>query len=223
MRHFDQLLKKAAARKGGLHALEKLLDKPKSRAALRAIPDNRWLSEMTRSIFQAGFVWRVVANKWPDFERVFGDFDLHGVAYLSDEGIAALLNDPSIIRHHKKLRATRDNAIFLLELAKEHGSAAKFIADFPSDAYIDLLDCLKRRASRMGGTSAQYFLRRMGKDSFILSRDVIKALIFESIIERSATSKRDLHAVQTAFNTWCDQGGRSLTEVSRILAMGIDS
>lgn len=222
MRHFDRLFETAAARKGGPHALEKLLFKPKSRAALRRIPDDRWLSELTRSVFQAGFVWRIVENKWRDFERVFGGFDLHGVAYLSDEAIEALMTDPSIIRHHKKLLSTRENAAFLLELRKTHGSAANFFADFRSETYVDLLACLKQRASRMGGTSAQYFLRRMGKDSFILSGDVIKALIREKVIDRGATSKRDLQAVQTAFNTWCEQGGRSLTEVSRILAMGID-
>ncbi len=223
MRHFDELFALAAARKGGARPLEKLLSKPKTPRSLRKIPDDRWLSEMTKSVFQAGFVWRIVEAKWPDFERVFENFDVHGVAYLSDEAIEVLLGDATIIRHHKKLRSTRENAAFLLDLAAEHGTAAKFFADFPSDSYIDLLDCLKNRASRMGGTSAQYFLRKMGKDSFILSRDVVRALIREKIVDRNATSKRDLRAVQTAFNTWCEQGGRSLTEVSRTLAMGVDS
>jgi 3-methyladenine DNA glycosylase Tag len=223
MRHFDELFEQAATRKGGSSALEALLSKPKSRATLRGISDDRWLADMTRSVFQAGFVWRVVENKWPDFERVFNNFDPHHVAYLSDEAIDILLSDSSIIRHHKKLLSTRDNAAFMLELATEHGSAAKFFADFPSNTYVDLLDCLKKRASRMGGTSAQYFLRRMGKDSFILSRDVIKALVRERVVDRNATSKRDLQAVQAAFNTWCEQGGRSLSEVSRILAMGVDA
>ncbi len=134
-----------------------------------------------------------------------------------------MLSDASIIRHHKKLLSTRQNAAFMLDLANEYGSAAKFFADFPPDNYVELLDCLKRRASRMGGTSAQYFLRGMGKDSFILSRDVIKALVREKIVDRSATSKRDLQAVQAAFNIWCEQGGRSLSEVSRILALGVEA
>ena len=223
MRHFDELFELAAARKGGPRALGKMIPKPKSPSALGKIPDDRWLSEMTKSVFQAGFVWRVVEAKWPNFERAFDNFDVHSVAYLSDESIEDLLRDATIIRHYQKILAARANAAFLLDLAEEHGSVARFFASFPSNAYIDLLDCLKRRASRMGGTSAQYFLRAIGKDSFILSRDVVSALVREKVVDRGATSKRDLQAVQTAFNTWCEQGGHSLTKVSRVLAMGIDS
>jgi hypothetical protein len=63
----------------------------------------------------------------------------------------------------------------------------------------------------------------MGKDSFILSHDVTAALIREKVIDRSTASKRDREAVQSAFNAWRDQSGRSLTEISRILAFGIES
>ncbi len=223
MRDFDALYELAATRKGGDRAVEKLLSKPKSAATLRKIPNDRWLSGMTKSVFQAGFVWRIVENKWHDFERVFHDFDVHHVAYLSDEDIESLLDDPSIIRHHTKLRATRENAAFLLDIIEQCGSAGKYFADFPSTQYVDLLLDLKKRASRMGGTSAQYFLRHMGKDSFLLTRDVVSALVRENIVDSSVTAKRDLQAAQSAFNTWCEQGQRSLTEVSRILAMGIES
>lgn len=223
MRNFDALYELAATRKGGIRALEKLLSKPTTTTALRKIPNDRWLSEMTKSVFQAGFVWRIVENKWNDLERVFYGFDVHRVAYLSDEEIESLLDDPNIIRHHTKLRSTRENAAFLLEIIDEFGSVGKYFADFPSAQYVELLIDLKKRASRMGGTSAQYFLRRMGKDSFLLTRDVVTALVREQVVDRSATSKRDLQAAQSAFNTWCDQGQRSLTEVSRILAMGIES
>lgn len=223
MRHFDDIHAIAVNRKGGEKALARLLGKPKSRAALRKIPDDRWLSGMTKNVFRAGFVWRVVEHKWADFERVFGNFDVHGVAYLPDEAIESMLEDPAIIRHHKKLLAARENAAFLLDLAAEHGSAAAYFANYPNEQFVELLDDLKQRACRMGGTSAQYFLREMGKDSFILSRDVVAALRREKIIDTAANSKRDRRAVQEAFNHWCEQSGRSLSEVSRILAMSIES
>jgi len=223
MRHFEDIYELALARKGGERALAKLITKPKSQSALARVPDDRWLSGMTKSVFQAGFVWRVVEHKWPGFERAFHGFDVHAVAYLSDEAIEAMLDDPGIIRHHKKILATRTNAMFLLDVAAEHGSAAAYFATYPRDRYIDLLDDLRRRASRLGGTSAQYFLRRMGKDSFILSHDVVAALIREKVVDRGVGSKRDREAVQAAFNTWCEQSGRSLTEISRILAMSIET
>ncbi|MDA0822797.1 MAG: DNA-3-methyladenine glycosylase I [Proteobacteria bacterium] len=223
MKTFDDIYELAANRKGGASALEKLLEKPKTSAFLRKIPDDRWLSAIVRSVFQAGFVWRIVEHKWPDFEQVFCNFDLHHVAYLSDEAIESLLEDARIIRHRTKLLATRDNAVFLLELANEHGSAANYFANYPATDYVDLLAELKKRGSRLGGTSAQYFLRTMGKESFILSRDVVRALIREKIVDRAPNSQRDLRATQDAFNIWCAQSKRSLTEVSRILAMGIES
>ncbi len=223
MRHFDEIHAIALNRKGGEKALAKLLRKPNSAATLRRIPDDRWLSGMTKNVFRAGFVWRVVEHKWADFERVFANFDVGTVAYLSDEAIEALLDEPAIIRHHKKLLAARENAAFLLDVAAEHGSAANYFANYPRENFVDLLEDLKKRACRMGGTSAQYFLREMGKDSFILSRDVVAALARENIIDKAAVSKRDRRAVQDAFNLWHEQSGRSLTEISRILAMSIES
>lgn len=223
MSDFNELYGLALARKGGERALAKLLTKPKSAAALARIPDDRWLSGMTMRVFQAGFVWRIVEQKWPDFERAFNGFDVAATAYLSDEAIESMLGDSGIIRHHKKLLATRDNAMFLLDLAAEYGTAANYFANFDSARYIDLLDDLKRRANRMGGTSAQYFLRHMGKDSFILSDDVIAALMRERVIDRNPASRRDREAVQAAFNLWRNQSGRSLTEISQVLALGIES
>ena len=222
MRSFAELYDRAAARKRGVKALEAMIPKPKSKAALERITDDRWLAEMTKSVFQAGFVWRVVENKWPDFERAFKGFDPLLVAYLSDEDVERLVTDPAIIRHHKKILSTRENATFILDLAAEYGSAAKFFATHPSNDYVGLLGVLKKRASRMGGSSAQYFLRRMGKDSFVLSRDVVKVLIAEAIVTKSPTARRDMAAVQQAFNSWGEESSRDLTTVSRVLAMSTD-
>jgi 3-methyladenine DNA glycosylase Tag len=61
----------------------------------------------------------------------------------------------------------------------------------------------------------------MGKDSFILSRDVVAALIREGVVDRPPSSKRDLAAVQDAFNRWMDESGRGLTQISRTLAMSV--
>jgi 3-methyladenine DNA glycosylase Tag len=222
MRPFAELYDRAATRKGGEAALEALIPAPASAAELAAIGDDRWLSQMARSVFQAGFVWRVVEHKWPAFERAFHGFDPHAVAYLSDDDLDAMLRDASLIRHHAKLRAVRDNAVFLLDLAAAHGSAAAFFAASPPGGYVDLLLTLKRRGSRLGGHAAQYFLRRMGVDSFMLTRDVVAVLIDEGVIAREPTSQRDLREVQAAFDAWREESGRGLTAISRVLACSID-
>ena len=82
MKNFDEIFALVAARKGGDKALAKLLTKPKSKAALRKISDDRWLSEMAKSVFQAGFVWRIVENKWPEFEAAFDAFDPVGACFF---------------------------------------------------------------------------------------------------------------------------------------------
>ena len=222
MRPFADLYARAARRKGGADALEALIPKPQSNAVLRRISDDRWLAAMTQCVFQAGFVWRVVEHKWAGFEAALNCFDPHALAYLADEHIEALLKDTRLIRHHAKLLATRDNARFVLDLAAEHGGAGAFFAASKATDYAALLELLKRRGSRLGGNSGAYFLRRMGVDSWILSVDVVAVLIDEKVVSKAPGSKRDLQAVQDAFNTWCDQSGRTLTTVSRVLALSID-
>ena len=222
MQSFDEIFTLAANRHAGPKVLEKKLSTPLPVSKLKSIPDDRWLSSVSKSIFQAGFVWRVVENKWPDFEKVFENFDLVHCAYLSDEEIEALTNDTRVIRHLKKLQSVRANATYLLEKTSEFSGVGNFITSFGAENYSELLLELKKNASRLGGTSAQYFLRRMGVDSFILSRDVVKALQRARIISKASTSKRDLRNIQTAFNYWCEQSGRSLTEMSRLLAMSVD-
>jgi len=221
MQTFARLYRQAAARKGGEAALEELIAKAKSAGALARIPDDRWLSGMAKSVFRAGFNWSVVENKWADIESAFGRFDPHTVAFMSDDQLDTLLKDPRVIRQWRKLKAIRTNAQFVVDVAAEHGSAARYFADYPSTNFIGLLDDLRTRASHLGGTTAQYFLREMGKDSFILSRDVVAALKREQVITGSPTSKSSLVAIQTAFNEWVADGGESLTRVSRVLAFTV--
>jgi len=221
MKKFSKLYERAAIRKGGGAALEALITKPKSKVALARIPDDRWLSAMAKSVFRAGFNWKVVENKWPDIEAAYDGFDPHVVAFQSDDDLDLLVKDPRVIRQWRKLKAIRANAQYVVDLAAEHGSAAEYFAAYPASDYIGLLDDMKKRGSYLGGTSAQYFLREIGKDSFILSRDVTAALKREKVFDGTPTSKSSLRQIQDAFNEWVDDGGQSLTRVSRVLAFTV--
>jgi len=221
MKSFSKLYELAAARKAGEEALESLIPKPKSAAALARIPDDRWLSGMAKAVFRAGFNWKVVDNKWPGTEAAFEGFDPHHVAFLSDDELDVLVKDERIIRHWRKLKAIRSNAQYVVDLAAEHGTAASYFANSPSTEYVDLLEDIRKRASFLGGTTGQYFLRELGKDSFILSQDVVAALRREKVFDGTPTSKSSLAAIQAAFNEWVDDGGKSLTRVSRVLAFTV--
>ncbi|NOD48294.1 MULTISPECIES: DNA-3-methyladenine glycosylase I [unclassified Ruegeria] len=220
MRTFDEIFDISASRHGGPDALQAMLHKPKSPEELAAIPEDRWLAMLTKCVFQAGFNWKVIENKWDGFEVAFDGFDVGRCAFMDDEKFDALLQDKRIVRNGTKIAAVRDNAAFLMEL-REEGGAGKVLGGWPSADYINLLALLAKRGSRLGGASAQYAMRFIGRDSFILSQDVTARLIAEGVIDKPATSKKAMLAVQKAFNTWMDQSGRSLTEISRVLAMSL--
>ena len=120
-----------------------------------------------------------------------------------------------------KIRSVQENAVFVTEVAAEAGSFGKKIADWPAEDYAGLLAWLKKNGSRLGGTSAQYFLRFMGKDSYILSRDVVARLVAEGVIDGAPNSQRAMRSVQSAFNEWAAESGRNLTTISRVLAQSI--
>ncbi len=222
LRPFEALFALAAARKGGPDAFELTLPASKTPAELAAIPDDRWLAAMTRAVFQAGFSWKVVEAKWSGFEDAFWAFAPGRCSLMSDDDLDTLLKDKRIVRNGAKIRSVAENATFLREFAAGHGSAAKAFANWPAEDYAGLLTLLKKRASRLGGTSAQYFLRSMGIDSFVLSRDVVRALIREGVVEKEPTSRRDLALVQESFDHWRGESGRPMTQISRTLACSIE-
>jgi len=221
MGSYQQIFDRAAERHGGAEALEALLPKPLSPKKLKTIPDDRWLAHITKCVFRAGFSWKVIENKWPNFETTFDGFDPRKNAIKSDDDLSRLLKDKGIVRNWAKIKSVRSNAPFMVELAKEHGSAAAFFADWPADDMVGLWEVLKKRGSRLGGTSGSYFLRGMELDTFIFSPDVVKALIGQGIIDKTPTSKTAQRAVQDAFNSWRAESGRSLSEISRALSCSV--
>ena len=223
MRTYDEIFALAAERHGGRQALETKLaeQKPKSEDELAAVSDDRVLAIFSKCVFQAGFSWKVIEAKWDGFEDAFHQFDPARCAMMSDEDFDALLADTRIVRNAQKIMAVRDNAVLLRELAAEHGSAAALIARWPASDYIGLLEMLKQRGGRLGGNTGQMALRFLGKDSFVLSKSVIAALVREGVVDRTVFSKKSLRATQAAFDAWMRESGRSMTEMSRTLAFSV--
>ena len=221
MRSFDEIFAIAAERKGGPDALEALLSTPLPDAELAAIPDDRWLSMITRCLFQAGFNWKVIEAKWDGFETAFDGFDPVRVAAYHDEDMDRLLADTGIVRNGAKIAAAIDNARFVQEIAAEHGSMSRFVAGWPVTGHVGLLQVIAKRGARMGSATGQRMLRFMGRDAFVLSQDVTARLIAEGVVDKAPSSKRDMAAVQEAFNAWMAQSGRGLTQISQVLAFSV--
>lgn len=222
MQSFDTIYKRACKRHGGETEVATQLSRPKSKGALKKIPDDRWLAGMTRAVFQAGFSWKVIDAKWPGFEEAFEGFVPPRVAFYADEDLERLVSDKRIVRNGAKIKATITNARLVAELAQEHGSAGAFFANSKPESYIDLLEVLKKRGSFLSGGAGQYFLRFSGVDSWIMSSSVVAALKQAGVVDKAPTSKKALRATQDAFNIWREESGRSLTEISRVLALSAD-
>ena len=219
MTSFEALYHLAAANQGGVEALEHRLPQPKTFAQLKQLTDDRYLSMMARCIFRAGFVWRVIDNKWPGFEDAFAQFNPLAVAHFSDEKLEQLAQDRSIVRNFTKIVAVRNNAVYVLDRQRSHGSFAKFIADWPEENITGLWLEMKKQGCRLGGNSGPMMLRSMGKDTFLLTKDVCDALINQGFIKKiSPSSQRDLKVVEQVFNQLREESGRPLCHISRILA-----
>lgn len=221
MRTFDELMDMALTYRGSVDAIEQELPTMKTADELKAIPDDRILAGMTKAVFQAGFNWKVIENKWDGFEEAFEGFVPVRWKFMSDDDLDSLVKDTRIVRNGTKILSVRDNAIMLCDLEDEYGSAAACIADWPQEDFIGLLEILHKRGSRLGGMTAQYFLRFLGKDGWAMSRDVATALIREGVIDKPPTSKSAQKAVQEAFNTWKADSGRPFAHISRVLAFSV--
>ena len=203
-------------------AIERDLPHVSAPADLKATPDDRCLSLMTKCVFQAGFNWRVIENKWPDFETVFHGFDPHRMAFLDDEAIEVIGRDVRIVRNMAKIVTVPANARFVLDVSREHGGFGRFLAEWPPDDLVGLWTVLKKKGARLGGNTGQYFLRFIGKDAFILSRDVITCLQRSDVLEVGpATSRKALQSAQDAFNQWHEETGMPYTHLSRIAALSV--
>jgi 3-methyladenine DNA glycosylase Tag len=144
------------------------------------------------------------------------------VRALPDEALDALLGDSRLIRHGGKIRAVRDNAAAMLDIAAAHGGFGAWLADWPGTDIVGLWDALTKRFSQMGGASGPTFLRMVGKDSFILSPSVVAALKRWGVAAAAPKTRQDRAAVQARFNKWSAETGLPLCQLSLILACSVE-
>lgn len=222
MMDFQKIRARAAKRKGGEAALASLLGPMPDNAAVADITDDRILSTMAERVFAAGFVWRVIEQKWPGFEEAFLRFEPKRLLFQPDDFWHDLTADERIVRNPLKIKSVRDNAVFVERVSKEHGGFGRFLADWPADDQVGLMAYLAKHGSRLGGNTGQYFLRWLEWDAFIVSTDMAAALRDAGLdIAESPTSKRDLDKIQSQINAWAAQTSLPRRHISRILAMSI--
>ncbi|MBU2977273.1 DNA-3-methyladenine glycosylase I [Alteromonas sp. C1M14] len=215
---FSVIYQRAVKRKGSEEALAALLSQPLAKDEVALIPDDRFLSAMTKKVFQSGFVWRVVESKWPQFEEVFFGFDIEKILLMPDEMFEQKASDKRIIRNYKKVMTVRDNALMIQDVGLQHGSFGAFVAQFGGHDITELWRYLKKHGARLGGNTGPYMLRALGVDTFLLSRDTEDYLRKHDIIDGTLSSQRSLRSANGCFAQWQQQSGLSLQQISQILA-----
>lgn len=222
MLSFQKIRARAAKRKGGDEVLMSLLGSAPDNAAVAQVADDRVLSTMAERVFAAGFVWRVIEQKWPGFEEAFLRFEPKRLLFQPEDFWHDLASDKRIVRNPQKIRAVRDNALFVDRVSKEHGSFGTFLSTWPANDQVGLMAYLGKFGTRLGGNTGQYFLRWLEWDTFIVSQDMAAALRDAGLdIAESPTSKKDFAKIQAQINQWAAEAGLPRKHVSRILAMSI--
>ncbi len=215
-------IEEAALARHGQDKIDARLSRPQSPDDLRGLPESRYLSQMSLRIFRAGLRHDLVDRKWPAFEEMFEGFDVDRCARIPDERIEEMLGDKRLIRNLPKLRAVRANAGAIVAL-RVAGGIGGWLADWPAARTIELWDELAKRFQQLGGNSGPYFLRMVGKDSYILSDSVQRGLQHWGVVSELPPKKADRSAIQGAFAGWAAETGRPLCQLSQILAMSLDT
>jgi len=215
-------IRKAAEKRLGAAELERRLPKIKTPAQLKKLGDDRYLSLMELRVFRAGLKHEMVDAKWPAFEEVFLGFDPRRVRAMSEEAVEKLMGDARLIRHLGKLKSVQENAAAMCDIAEEHGSFAAWLASWPTAEIVKLWDELAKRFAQMGGNSGPYFLRMSGKDTFVPTPFVVKALNHWGAFAGEPKGKAARAKLQEIFNDWVEETGMPLAHLSMTLAASVD-
>ena len=124
--------------------------------------DAAHFERLSLEVFQAGLSWRTILHKRAAFRRAFARFSPKKVAAFTGRDVRRLLGDAGIVRHRGKIEATIENARRFLEISKEHGGFAGYLASLPGD--LPALRRIFRAEFRfMGPKIAESYFESVGK------------------------------------------------------------
>ena len=127
--------------------------------------DAGYLEELTKAIFRSGFSWRVVRDKWANFQRSFDEFDVARVAAFGVPDISRLFEDSGIVRNKQKILATVENARTMLALAGRHGTFHAYLRSLDNLEYHARVRVLTGQFKNLGRTGAFVFLHSVNEDT----------------------------------------------------------
>lgn len=127
--------------------------------------DDAIFENLTRVIFQGGLNWKIIDNKWPNFQKAFADFSIDDVANFTEDDVVRLMEDASIVRNAQKIESTIYNAKEFLKIREEFGSFLNYLETLDkSNNYESAVKILSKRFKRLGPKSCHIFLYSIGED-----------------------------------------------------------
>jgi len=127
--------------------------------------DDAYFENMTRVIFQAGLSWKMIAKKWPNFQKAFENFSIEKVSRFRDSDAERLMKNEGIVRNRVKIAATIQNAAQFKSVKKQFGSFQSYLDSLDkSNNYALVIKELGKRFQRLGPSSARIFLYTVGED-----------------------------------------------------------
>lgn len=132
----------------------------------RAVPANDagYFEKITQAVFQAGFSWQVIRQKWPGFQKAFADFDIDAVAAFTDEDVERLVENKEIVRNGRKIAATIQNARICQKLMADHGSLHAYLRSMDDLPYAKREKTFGKQFKFMGPMGAYFFFWSVGEE-----------------------------------------------------------
>jgi DNA-3-methyladenine glycosylase I len=131
----------------------------------RAVPegDDGYFEVLTKAVFQAGFRWSVVEQKWPNFTRAFAGFHVDDVAQFGPPDVERLLADQGIVRNGRKIEGTIENARVVQELVGDHGSFKAWLDSSAQLPWPERKKVISQPFHSFGPSGAYFFLWSVGE------------------------------------------------------------
>ena len=120
---------------------------------------------MSKAVFNAGFSYQVVNNKWEDIKEVFYDFEPKIISNWTVDEISKALNSPKIIRNSRKVTAIVSNAKVFLDLLNKYRTFENYLKSFREKPYEEKQKILSKQFKWLGPTGAHFFLWSIGEDA----------------------------------------------------------
>jgi DNA-3-methyladenine glycosylase I len=131
-------------------------DKPKD--------DAGYFEEMTKAVFRSGFSWKVIENKWSNFQKSFSNFSVDKVSAFDERDVDRLLSDTGIVRNGRKIESTIHNARAIKSIQAEFGSFEKYLRTMDDQGYSTVAKDLKKRFKHLGRTGTFVFLYSVAEE-----------------------------------------------------------